>query len=109
MAGAGGGDLCAALRERSLPPHGLNAHHIVHDRIPVILRPDRYNLWLDPGATNVQMILELLQPYDAQFMPHYPVSSRINHVSNDEPGVLACRSKIFPTRNRTSGAMAYAD
>jgi putative SOS response-associated peptidase YedK len=57
----------------------------VHDRMPVILQPDRYNLWLDPGATNVQVILELLQPYDTQLMRRYPVSGRINHVSNDDP------------------------
>lgn len=57
----------------------------VHNRMPVTLQADRYNLWLDPGATNVQMILKLLQPYDAQLMRRYPVSGRINHVSNDDP------------------------
>jgi putative SOS response-associated peptidase YedK len=57
----------------------------VHDRMPVILQPDRYNLWLDPGATNVQVILKLSKPYDAQLMRRYPVSGRINHVSNDDP------------------------
>jgi putative SOS response-associated peptidase YedK len=30
----------------------------VHDRMPVILDPDRYDLWLDPGMTNVEAVSE---------------------------------------------------
>jgi putative SOS response-associated peptidase YedK len=56
----------------------------VHDRMPVILEPDSYDLWLDPGMTNVQVISEMLKPYDAQSMRCYPVSTRINHVANDD-------------------------
>ncbi len=32
----------------------------VHDRMPVILAPDDYVLWLDPGMTNVGAISDLL-------------------------------------------------
>jgi putative SOS response-associated peptidase YedK len=56
----------------------------VHDRMPVILDPDSYDLWLDPGMTNVQVISELLKPFDARMMRCYPVSGRINHVVNDD-------------------------
>jgi hypothetical protein len=56
----------------------------VHDRMPVILDPDCYDLWLDPGFTNVTATSELLQPYDARFMRCYPVSTRINQVANDD-------------------------
>jgi len=55
----------------------------VHDRMPVILDPGSYDLWLDPGMQNVAAISELLKPYDARLMRCYPVSTRINHVSND--------------------------
>jgi putative SOS response-associated peptidase YedK len=66
----------------------------VHDRMPVILHPDIYNLWLDPGMTDVQVISELLKPYDAASMRSYPVGTRINHVAHDDeecsrPVVLA--------------------
>jgi putative SOS response-associated peptidase YedK len=57
---------------------------VVHDRMPVILHPDHYNLWLDPGMQNVAVISELLKPYDARLMRSYPVSTRINHVGNDD-------------------------
>ena len=56
----------------------------VHDRMPVILDPDRYDLWLDPGMQNVEAISELLKPYDARLMRSYPVSSRVNHVAKDD-------------------------
>jgi putative SOS response-associated peptidase YedK len=58
----------------------------VHDRMPVILEPESYDLWLDPGMTDVQVVSELLKPYDAKSMRCYPVSSRVNNVANDDEG-----------------------
>ncbi len=52
--------------------------------MPVILDPDSYDLWLDPGMTNVAAASDLLKPFDARLMRCYPVSSRINHVANDD-------------------------
>jgi putative SOS response-associated peptidase YedK len=57
----------------------------VHDRLPVILDPDSYDLWLDPGMTNVGAASDLLKPHDARRMRCFPVSTRINHVANDDP------------------------
>ena len=34
--------------------------------------------------TNVQVIPELLKPYDARIVRLYPASTRINHVANEE-------------------------
>ena len=56
----------------------------VHDRMPVILDPDKYDLWLDPGMKDVAAASALLKPYDARLMRCYPVSTRINHVANDD-------------------------
>ena len=57
---------------------------VVHDRMPVILDPDIYDLWLDPGMTDVAAASDLLKPYDARRMRCYPVSARINHAANDD-------------------------
>jgi putative SOS response-associated peptidase YedK len=72
----------------------------VHDRMPVILDPDGYDLRLDLGMRDVDTASELLKPYDARLMRCYPVSARINHVANDDattelerrdtPPVLTC-------------------
>jgi len=56
----------------------------IHDRMPMILDPDVYDIWLDPGMQNVQTVSDLLKPYDAYKMSSYPVSSRINHVAYDD-------------------------
>jgi putative SOS response-associated peptidase YedK len=56
----------------------------VHDRMPVILDPDAYDLWLDPGMRDAAVASDLLKPYDARLMRCYPVSTRINHVANDD-------------------------
>ena len=52
--------------------------------MPVILHPDGYDLWLDPGMQDVAAITDLLKPYDARLMRRYPVSGRVNHVGNDD-------------------------
>lgn len=56
----------------------------VHDRMPVILSPDGYDLWLDPGMRDVDEVSSLLKPFAAHLMRSYPVSNRINHVPNDD-------------------------
>jgi putative SOS response-associated peptidase YedK len=56
----------------------------VHDRMPVILDPDNYDLWLDPWMKDVGATSELLQPYDTRLMRCYPISTRINHMANDD-------------------------
>lgn len=56
----------------------------VHDRMPVILRADDYDMWLDPGMTDPAIVTDLLKPFDANAMHCYPVSNRVNSVSNDD-------------------------
>lgn len=56
----------------------------VHDRTPVILDRAEYDLWLDPGMTNAEAVSEMLKPCDARMMRCYPVSTRVNHVANDD-------------------------
>jgi putative SOS response-associated peptidase YedK len=69
----------------------------VHDRMPVILNLDSYDLWLDPGMQNVAAISELLKPYDAHAMRRYPVSTRINHVANDD---VECSHRVEPSETQ---------
>jgi putative SOS response-associated peptidase YedK len=56
----------------------------VHDRMPVILEPDSYDLWLDPGMRDASAASDLLKPYDARMMRCYPISAPINSVVNDD-------------------------
>jgi putative SOS response-associated peptidase YedK len=70
----------------------------VHDRMPVILDPDSYDLWLDPGMRDVSAVSELLKPCDARLMRCYPVSTRINHAANDDE---ECSRRAEPAQAQT--------
>jgi len=78
-------------------PNAITA--TIHDRMPVILHPDTYDIWLDPGMQNVAAISELLKPFDARLMRCYPVSTRLNHVANDDP---ECSRRVEPVQAHNS-------
>jgi len=56
----------------------------VHNRMPVILDPNGYDLWLDPEMKDVSVVSELLKPFHARLMRRYPVGTRVNDVANDD-------------------------
>lgn len=60
----------------------------VHDRMPLILPPDRWDAWLDPAAT-VADLLPLLAPPSAGLLEVVPVGPAVNKVANDGPECLA--------------------
>jgi putative SOS response-associated peptidase YedK len=64
----------------------------IYDRMPVILRPKYYELWLDPNFTRKDKLQELLKPYAAEEMISYAVSSIVNSPKNDCP---KCKESIF--------------
>jgi putative SOS response-associated peptidase YedK len=70
----------------------------VHDRMPVILDPDCYDLWLDPGMHDMRAVSDMLKPFDARLMRCYPVSTRINHVANDDEG-CSIPVEVSPVQN----------
>jgi putative SOS response-associated peptidase YedK len=54
----------------------------IHDRMPVMLMAEDYDLWLDQ-ATNVDELKGMLKPYDPVLMQAYAVSRSVNSVKND--------------------------
>jgi putative SOS response-associated peptidase YedK len=66
----------------------------IHDRMPVILSPDAYGVWLNPGLKKVQDLQSLMQPYAAEAMRRYRVSQRVNQVQNDD---AECAAEIEAT------------
>jgi putative SOS response-associated peptidase YedK len=65
--------------------------------MPVILDPHAYDLWLDPGMKDVMAASDLLKPCDARLMRCYSVTSRINHVANDDE---ACSAPVEPAEDQ---------
>ncbi|MBX3496207.1 MAG: SOS response-associated peptidase [Parvibaculum sp.] len=59
----------------------------VHHRMPVILDEKDWEKWLDP-ATPPKELQALMRPAPADLLDAQPVSTRINRVANDDPGLL---------------------
>jgi putative SOS response-associated peptidase YedK len=75
----------------------------VHDRMPVILRQENYDLWLDPGFKDVKTLAEILAPFDATQMRSFPVGTRINAVANDDPDCVAPWQSSLPAQSSLFG------
>ncbi|MBI1238369.1 MAG: SOS response-associated peptidase [Alphaproteobacteria bacterium] len=91
----------AALWERWGPPEGgaIETFAIltseansdiaaIHHRMPVILPPEQWDLWLSP-STALGALEALLTPAPLGLVSAYPVSLRVNSVANDDPALLA--------------------
>ncbi len=61
----------------------------IHNRMPVILPRDAEAAWLDPQETRAAAVLPMLQPYPAEAMEAYPVSSAVDSPRNDRPALIA--------------------
>ena len=59
----------------------------IHDRMPVILPPDRWDLWLDPEVREKEVLQELLVPYDPDGMKARAVSKAVGNVRNKGPEI----------------------
>jgi putative SOS response-associated peptidase YedK len=60
----------------------------IHDRMPVIVSPEAFDLWLDPNV-DAEMAAILIQPAPEGLLESYPVSSAVNRTANDTPDLLA--------------------
>ncbi|MBB6675512.1 SOS response-associated peptidase [Cohnella nanjingensis] len=75
---------CAVL---TTSPNALMAD--IHDRMPVILRPEDEARWLDRRIQDPAPLLPLLVPYPAGEMAAYEVDPRVGNVANDDPACMA--------------------
>lgn len=60
----------------------------IHDRMPVLLPPNAYELWLDPEVEDVTRIKHLFEPYPADEMEAYAVSTDVNRPTHDAPDCI---------------------
>lgn len=63
------------------------AMQVIHHRMPVILRPEDYQLWLDPRS-NPTFLRTLLAPLPAAEITFHPVSRSVNSAQNEGPELI---------------------
>lgn len=60
----------------------------IHNRMPVIVRPEDYALWLSPGEAPAAALREVFAPFDAGQMAACPVSTRVNRPAEDDASLI---------------------
>ena len=59
-----------------------------HDRMPVILKSESFDRWLDPLYDRTETLSTMLAPYPSGEMTAVPVSTRVNSPQNEGPECL---------------------
>jgi putative SOS response-associated peptidase YedK len=60
----------------------------LHERMPAILRPEQYEMWLDPLFSKVEQLTPMLVPYPIEKMAVYRVSDSVNSAANNDPELV---------------------
>jgi putative SOS response-associated peptidase YedK len=55
----------------------------IHERMPVIIKPESYDFWLDPTIQQPEILTPLFEPFPVAQMTATPVSTAVNTPSND--------------------------
>jgi putative SOS response-associated peptidase YedK len=67
----------------------------LHDRMPVILEPTEYALWLDPAVLDPAKVQHLVEPNDDPAIIFEPISTHVNKVANDDPRCIQVQRSLF--------------
>ena len=61
----------------------------IYGRMPVILHPDSYNLWMSHNMHDPDLMQQLLQPFPPDGMSACRVTDLVNNPHNDSPACIA--------------------
>ncbi|NJO28981.1 MAG: SOS response-associated peptidase [Richelia sp. RM2_1_2] len=67
----------------------------IHHRMPVILPQQDYENWLDPQLQDTEILQEILQPYPAEQMSAYAVSTKVNNPQYQSPDWIVPESQAI--------------
>lgn len=60
----------------------------IHDRMPIVLRPEAYEGWLDRALKDPSEVRRLLERDRGAELVGHVVSRRVNYVDNDDPSLI---------------------
>ncbi len=78
----------------------------IHDRMPVIIRPEDFSRWLDCRASEPRDVADLLAPVPPDYLEAIPISDKVNKVANVGPDIL--EPVTLPAGNPAPEAAATA-
>ncbi|NVK34771.1 MAG: SOS response-associated peptidase [Rhodobacteraceae bacterium] len=80
-----GGDIDTALLMTTPANRQLS---IIHHRMPAIIRPEDFDVWLDTGNPRQADARSLLRPFEDGFLNAVPVSTRVNNAAFDDSQLI---------------------
>lgn len=60
----------------------------IHDRMPVIIQPEHYAAWLDPGVTEASRVRELAGSFPSALMESFAVGREVGNPRSEGPGLV---------------------
>jgi putative SOS response-associated peptidase YedK len=60
----------------------------LHDRMPVVIWKEDFDLWLDRSVEDPERLLPLLEPISSQELEIYPVGLEVNSPKNDSEELI---------------------
>jgi putative SOS response-associated peptidase YedK len=60
----------------------------IHNRMPVIVDPKDYDVWMGRHIHDPWVLGEVMRPFPSDRMEAYPVSDRVNNPRNDDPACV---------------------
>jgi putative SOS response-associated peptidase YedK len=81
-----GGERIRSFTIATTRPNALCAG--LHNRMPVVLQPDAWPVWLGEEPADLKGLKALLAPYPGDDMICWPVSARVGNVRNNDPSLI---------------------
>jgi putative SOS response-associated peptidase YedK len=79
----------------------------LHNRVPVVLKPQAWPVWLGEQPAEVLQLKALLAPYPSDEMICWPVSARVGNVKNNDPSLIEPSNRsprrdtsVYPRRRK---------
>lgn len=69
----------------------------LHDRMPLVIAPDQFDLWLGNGDEDTAAACALIKPAPDDLLEAYPVSTDVNRVANDNPSLMQRAAEVDQT------------
>ena len=85
----------------------------IHERMPVVVPPEAFVLWLDCAHVDAETAAALIAPTPDDLLEAYEISTAVNRVANDNPRLIepmaANAEPARPAARRTAAKRAPSD
>jgi putative SOS response-associated peptidase YedK len=75
----------------------------IHDRMPVVIAPEAFDLWLNCAEVDATTAAALIAPAPEDLFEAYEISTAVNRAANDSPDLIAPLGAAAPSSPPPAG------